>query len=126
MLSRSSLAFHPTAPLLAAVGRGFESIYLWEYDLAALLVAAPAVEAVRYATAKIVLLGESGVGKTGLGWRLSQGTYKDHSSTHGQQLWPLTQLAATRSDGTECEAILWDLAGRAGLSVGSYALFAGC
>ena len=43
-------------------------------------------------TAKIVLVGDSGVGKTGLGWRLAHGEFKEHSSTHGQQFWVLSEL----------------------------------
>jgi GTPase SAR1 family protein len=67
---------------------------------------------IAYASAKMVLVGEQGVGKTGLGWRLAHGTFREHSSTHGQQFWVLDQLAHTRTDGTICEAVLWDLAGQ--------------
>ncbi|HEY0173033.1 MAG TPA: TIR domain-containing protein [Pyrinomonadaceae bacterium] len=65
-----------------------------------------------HTTAKVVLVGDSGVGKTGLGWRLAHGEFKEHSSTHGQQFWVLDELGTRRKDGTECEAILWDLAGQ--------------
>lgn len=65
-----------------------------------------------YLSAKIVLVGDSGVGKSGLGWRLATGTYRQTSSTHGQEFWVLEQLRHKRKDGTECEAILWDLAGQ--------------
>jgi hypothetical protein len=60
----------------------------------------------------VVLVGDSGVGKTGLGWRLAHGTFKEHASTHGQQFWLLDELRKKRADGTECEAVLWDLAGQ--------------
>jgi GTPase SAR1 family protein len=65
-----------------------------------------------YTTAKIVLVGDSGVGKTGLGWRLAHGTFKEHASTHGQQFWTVDRLLVVRSDGTNCEGVLWDLAGQ--------------
>jgi GTPase SAR1 family protein len=52
------------------------------------------------------------VGKTGLGWRLAYNEYKDHSLTHGQQFWVIDELGGTRADGTQCEAVLWDLAGQ--------------
>jgi GTPase SAR1 family protein len=57
-------------------------------------------------------VGDSGVGKTGLGWLLAYGAFKEHASTHGQQFWQLNQLNKTRADGAQCEAILWDLAGQ--------------
>ncbi|MDA0810449.1 MAG: TIR domain-containing protein [Planctomycetota bacterium] len=59
-----------------------------------------------------MLVGDSGVGKTGLGWRLAHGEFKEHASTHGQQFWVIDQLNAQRKDGTRCEAVLWDLAGQ--------------
>ena len=71
-----------------------------------------AAHAVRHATAKIVLVGDAGVGKTGLGWRLAYGSFKEHPSTHGQQFWSLSDLGVSRRDGAQCEAILWDLAGQ--------------
>jgi len=38
------------------------------------------------------MVGDTGVGKTGLGWRPAHGEFKEHASTHGQQFWPLTLL----------------------------------
>ena len=69
-------------------------------------------ETVGYTTARIALLGDSGVGKTGLGWRIAHGAFREHSSTHGQQFWVIDQLGRTRQDGTQFEAVLWDLAGQ--------------
>jgi GTPase SAR1 family protein len=43
---------------------------------------------------------------------LAHGEYKEHSSTHGQQFWVIDALGKRRDDSTECEAILWDLAGQ--------------
>ncbi len=104
------LAFHPRLPMLATLGEKETIIRIWELDEALLL--GQAQESVHYTTAKLVLVGDSGVGKTGLGWRLAHGEFKEHSSTHGQQFWPITQLGLKRKDGTECEAVLWDLAGQ--------------
>jgi small GTP-binding protein len=106
----AGLAFHPRLPVLATLGERDTIIRIWELDEALLL--GQAQESVNYTTAKLVLVGDSGVGKTGLGWRLAHGEYKEHSSTHGQQFWPITELGLTRKDGTECEAVLWDLAGQ--------------
>jgi flagellar biosynthesis GTPase FlhF len=38
-------------------------------------------KAKQYKTAKIALVGDNGVGKTGLGWRLAHGSFREHSST---------------------------------------------
>jgi small GTP-binding protein len=86
-------------------------VHLWELDVDRLL-AHPATPSVAYTTAKIVLVGEPGVGKTGLGWRLAHRKFVEHSSTHGQQFWLLDELCSTGPDGAEREAILWDLAGQ--------------
>jgi GTPase SAR1 family protein len=50
--------------------------------------------------------------RPGSGTGLPTERSKDHPSTHGQQFWLLDELAASRPDGTQCEAILWDLAGQ--------------
>ncbi|MGH3706552.1 MAG: TIR domain-containing protein [Pseudonocardiaceae bacterium] len=113
-----SLVFHPHLPILATVALAAESVtendrvvQLWELDVDRLLTH-PATPSVSYSTAKIVLVGESGVGKTGLGWRLAHGKFVEHVSTHGQQFWLLDQLCVTGADGIERDAILWDLAGQ--------------
>ncbi len=96
--------------MLGTLGEKDTIIRIWELDEALLL--SQAQESVHYTTAKLVLVGDSGVGKTGLGWRLAHGEFKEHASTHGQQFWAIPQLGLKRADGTECEAVLWDLAGQ--------------
>jgi len=107
----SGLSFHPHLPRLATLGEEDTIIRIWELDID-LLLGKTATDSVRYTTAKLVLVGDSGVGKTGLGWRLAHGEFKEHASTHGQQFWVVDDLCTTRADGTECEAVLWDLAGQ--------------
>jgi WD40 repeat protein/GTPase SAR1 family protein len=106
----NGMDFHPSRPQLAAIDEAGTGVCIWQWDLEQLI--AGVAEAVRYTTARIVLLGDSGVGKTGLGWRLAHGSFKEHPSTHGQQFWTLDQLGARREDGVQCEAVLWDLAGQ--------------
>ncbi len=113
----SSIAFHPRLPLLASTGidpdtEDGTAVFIWSINPDHVLTGFNRPSNVTYTSAKIVLVGESGVGKTGLGYRLATGDFKNHPSTHGQQFWTLDELRATRTDGAECEAILWDLAGQ--------------
>lgn len=106
--SESSLAFHPTLPLLAAPSSKIdvpqdnraELIHVWEVDFNVLLSKVPdaklTVKAVHHTTAKIVLVGDHSVGKSGLGWRLAHGEFKEQASTHGQQFWVLPELGKLR------------------------------
>lgn len=119
-----ALAFHPKLPLLATVGSEPDPrkdylcrlIHFWELDLAFLLGKQPGIaprpQAVHHTTGKVVLVGDHSVGKSGLGYRMVHGQFKEQASTHGQQFWVFPDLGKRRADGTECEAILWDLAGQ--------------
>lgn len=66
---------------------------------------------VRHSTRKVALVGDSGVGKTTLGYRLIHGTFKPQESTHGQQFWVLKALSGIK-DLTMIEVVLWDFAGQ--------------
>lgn len=109
---QKSLRFHPFLSKLAAISQNDTAVFIWDFDVNNIIKNADTVQSVRYTTAKIVLVGDSGVGKTGLGWRLAHNEFKEHSSTHGQQFWVVPELGVNRNDGTECEAVLWDLAGQ--------------
>src|SRR6266702_411797 len=73
---------------------------------------APTSPSVHYTTAKVALVGDSGVGKTGLGYRIAEERFQVTESTHGQQFWVVDKLSTTRNDGAQCEAVLWDFAGQ--------------
>lgn len=119
-----ALAFHPTLPQLFAAGTDHtkdEDERSWlidclELDYDVLLNkrsrSAAIKEAVHHTTGKIVLVGDHSVGKSALGHRLIHSEFKEQASTHGQKLWVFPALGKRRTDGTECEAILWDFAGQ--------------
>ena len=109
--AQPQIAGHHSHNFLAvAVGEG-TTIDRWVLDAGELATSQPDT-GVTYSSAKIVLVGEPSVGKTGLGWRLAHGAFREHASTHGQQFWTLQQLRSPASDNHTCEAVLWDLAGQ--------------
>jgi len=64
--------------------------------------------AARYTNAKVVLVGESGVGKTGLALRLAEDRWQE---TGSMNVWRLN-LPEVETDGMEREVWLWDFAGQ--------------
>ncbi|WP_179276996.1 TIR domain-containing protein [Actinoplanes regularis] len=70
------------------------------------------IQATEYATKRLALVGDSGVGKSTLGWRIAHSEFKPQESTHGQQFWVIDKLSTVRPDGVEVSAVLWDFAGQ--------------
>jgi GTPase SAR1 family protein/DNA-directed RNA polymerase subunit RPC12/RpoP len=105
--------FNPTDPeLLVSFGDESSDLRIWKLDLRALLGAARSSGSRRLVTARVGLLGDPGVGKSGLGHRIAAGVFRDTSPTHGQQFWVTTALAGERADGAACQVVLWDFAGQ--------------
>ncbi|MBI2426096.1 MAG: DUF4365 domain-containing protein [Candidatus Hydrogenedentes bacterium] len=69
---------------------------------------------VQYTNAKVLLVGDSGVGKTGLARYLALGIQDDenNSSTDGAWATQCKLHVAEKSDGVEREIWLWDFAGQ--------------
>jgi GTPase SAR1 family protein len=88
---------------------------IWDIDAAPLLSAASS-KAVHYANAKIVLVGDTGVGKSGLGLVLSGQPFAPTDSTHGRQVWVFEQneIQLIGDSKERRETFLWDLAGQPG------------
>ena len=109
----ANLAVHPTLPAMAACGSSRNEINVWNLDLVLLRGAEPATPTVFYVNAKAVLLGESSVGKSGLGIRIAEGAFRQTESTHGAQFWhfPTERLPALPPN-VQAELTLWDLAGQ--------------
>jgi small GTP-binding protein len=85
--------FHPTLPLLATTGgtRRVPFIQLLELDID-LLLRERVGATVTYTSAKVVLVGESNVGKSYLAHRIATGGPPKEGavhSTHGMKFWPL-------------------------------------
>lgn len=109
------LAFHPKFPLLAVADKKDLVIRIWETDLQALLGVEPHEGIVHYCNAKIVLLGDSGVGKSGLALVLTGQRFVPTESTHGRHVWTFAIRDVDVGGSRETrEVLLWDLAGQAG------------
>src|SRR5712692_783305 len=84
---RASLTFHPKAPVLATLGEKDKIIRIWDLDIDSILSSANITPSVSYTNAKVVLVGDNGVGKSGLGLVLSGHEYTLTESTHGRRVW---------------------------------------
>ncbi len=107
-----SLTFSPDGSRLVVGTTANTSYYsLYIYKLTDLSPAPAVTSSTRYTNAKIVLVGESGVGKSGLAHRLMEDAFIPTHSTHGMQIWPM-DLPLPPQAGLQREALLWDLAGQ--------------
>ncbi len=111
-----SIAFHPTEHILATLGERDTVIRIWELDYDVLLALPPIKPSVHYTNAKVVLVGDTGVGKSGLGLVLTGQEFQPTDSTHGRNVWTFDEKKAKLESGREetRETLLWDLAGQPG------------
>lgn len=69
-----------------------------------------------YTSAKVVLLGESNVGKSCLALRIAEDKYEQQDTTHGMRFWPIApeQLhdSAIAPTNQQRDIIFWDLGGQ--------------
>jgi GTPase SAR1 family protein len=66
----------------------------------------------KYATAKIILVGEAGVGKTDLALRVATGNISQTTPRGELQSWVIQDFGAQPNDEKICETVLWDLPSR--------------
>ena len=93
---------------LSAAANGVARVW----DLDAVERAAGGAPATRYTNAKVVLVGESGVGKSGLALRLCEDRWEPTGSTHGMNVSLLNLPAGPATSDVEHEVWLWDFAGQ--------------
>lgn len=110
------LAFNPKFHILATVGDGGKVINIWDVDVDELSRISLSVKTVHYSSAKIVLVGESNVGKSCLSLRLSEDRYEELGTTHGTRFWTILpeQLDpdAITPDGKKRDIVIWDMGGQ--------------
>jgi WD40 repeat protein len=111
-----TLAFDPLSGRLATwttlAGSGLR---LWSIDEKQVL-GSSADRLPQYVNAKVVLIGDSGVGKSGLALVLSGESFVPTESTHGRRVWTFSheQIEVAQGGHEVQEALLWDLAGQPG------------
>ena len=114
----SRLAFHPKESVLVTTAKP-NVIRLWKLDSDVLLAGGSVATTTHYSNAKVVLLGDSGVGKSGLSLVLTGRVFQPTESTHARHVWTFERHQHALADGrTEArEILIWDLAGQPGYRV---------
>ena len=105
-----------TGEIAAALAEHKEYVGVWEFDPERLDEARDATTSVHYRNAKIVVVGDTGSGKSALSLVLTGSPFVPTESTHGRHVKVLAAEEARSEDGTveNREALLWDLAGQPG------------
>ena len=96
------------------LGPHSNEIGLWALELPVLAATQDRPRTVHYANAKVVLVGDTGVGKSGLGLVLAGKTFEPTDSTHQRNIWTLSSADTLGSQPEHREVFLWDLAGQPG------------
>jgi WD40 repeat protein/GTPase SAR1 family protein len=109
------IAFHPDLKAFATLDQSAKNVVIWKSNDTA-IDDTQSDDAVYYRNAKVVLVGDSGVGKSGLGMVLMDKPFEPTESTHARHIWTLhEQKIHLASDYPEIrEILLWDLAGQPG------------
>ncbi len=112
----AALSFHPKEPLLASLGEHDAVVRIWSLDETRLLASKPATTTLYYSNAKVLLVGDSGVGKSGLSQVLTGGPFQKTESTHNREVHIFETTTLRQDSGVEenREILLWDLAGQPG------------
>ncbi len=110
------IAFHSGQKAFAVPDINSNSIAIWDRDDATYSLESILADTVYYRNAKVVLVGDSGVGKSGLGLVLSGQPFVATTSTHGRHIWTFGEKRILHE--AQCveirEILLWDLAGQPG------------
>ncbi len=110
----SALAFHPTRSTLTSYGGDPGKVRVWDIDTTKLLTARITPTS-HYRNAKVILVGDTGVGKSGLALVLTGQKFAATDSTDSRQIH--TFDISEYRDGFRREVretLLWDLAGQPG------------
>ncbi len=111
------IAICKTQPILVTVNRQNDSadeILIWEVDFSVLAGEQTKEETAHYRNAKVLLVGDTGVGKSGLTERLVHKHFVPTKSSHARKAYVLESKVVREPSGVSLqqETVLWDLAGQ--------------
>ncbi|SLM45458.1 conserved hypothetical protein [Nitrospira sp. ND1] len=114
LVPTSGIAFNPQSGLLATLGNKDTAVRLWKLDAERLAAKSFRTDQHLYRNAKVVVVGDTGVGKSGLALVLTGEKWKETGSTHGRRVWVFenTKIVDDRGRTETRETLLWDLAGQ--------------
>ncbi len=110
----SGLEFQRSQPVLATRDDAEKGIRIWRLDSAAMLSTQPVRQSVNYASAKVVVVGDSSTGKTCLVNALLGKPFAPQPSTHAMEiaLFRSDVVPGPANSSITREVMLWDLAGQ--------------
>ena len=115
----SNVVVHPEAPVFAVPSENMSEVDVWKIDVDALRRRGIESKSAHYVNAKVVLTGDTGVGKTGLSLVLNKQPFTATDSTPGRRVWTFGSHEVKTEAGVKQtrETLLWDLAGQPGYRV---------
>ena len=110
----TDLSFHPFLPLLALTAEKERIIRILKVDEFSVNKDRSDVPPAYFTNSKVVLLGDTGVGKSGLGLVLTGQKFVPTESTHARRIWTLESRETSTDEKIKetREIVLWDLAGQ--------------
>lgn len=112
----AGVAFHPTLPVLATLGDDDRAIRIWRFSPEVYKHADSVLPSVRYTNAKVVVVGDTGVGKTSLVNALLSKPFEATESTHSRDVRLFDDKEQIMEAGVNesRETFIWDMAGQPG------------
>lgn len=115
-LGTNYISLHTSQLTVSELCEESVAVDIWELDPEQLFSLGAITDTIHFASAKVVLVGESNIGKSCLALRLTEDRYEEQGTTHGMRVWTMSpaQLLPNSkdADNSNREVILWDMGGQ--------------